>query len=212
MHSSMKFMLVSVFPDYGCSNSTCNLPSEFSSIYGKITNDYEVAALPGKRQSITYFIKPKTKKFFIKLTANREKVLHNLWDICNHDDELHDLVDLQMPKISTKATFSLKAVLESLGMEHLAKERFTVDNILDPSRVWSYLNAAEQTVQLALDEEKAEVKAFTTMWSVVTVSCTVIKPKPIIIKMDHPYFIVVKDKTSDGISRIVCAAWISNPK
>lgn len=22
----MKFMLVSVFPDYGCSNSTCNLP------------------------------------------------------------------------------------------------------------------------------------------------------------------------------------------
>ncbi|MEE0403640.1 hypothetical protein, partial [Megasphaera elsdenii] len=28
MHSSMKFMLVSVFPDYGCSNSTCNLPSK----------------------------------------------------------------------------------------------------------------------------------------------------------------------------------------
>ena len=29
MHSSMKFMLVSVFPDYGCSNSTCNLPKYF---------------------------------------------------------------------------------------------------------------------------------------------------------------------------------------
>ena len=29
MHSSMKFMLVSVFPDYGCSNSTCNLPLYF---------------------------------------------------------------------------------------------------------------------------------------------------------------------------------------
>ena len=28
MHSSMKFMLVSVFPDYGCSNSTCNLPNK----------------------------------------------------------------------------------------------------------------------------------------------------------------------------------------
>ena len=179
------------------------MKSEFSSIYGKIADDYEVAALPGKRQSITYFIKPKT---------NKETVLRKLWDICNHDNELHNLVDLQMPKISMKTSFSLKAVLESLGMEHLTKERFTVDNILDPSRVWSYLNSAEQTVQLALDEEKAEVKAFTTMWSAVTVSCTVIKPKPIIIKMDHPYFIVVKDKTSDGISRIVCAAWISNPK
>ena len=26
MHSSMKFMLLSVFLDYECSNSTCNLP------------------------------------------------------------------------------------------------------------------------------------------------------------------------------------------
>ena len=75
-----------------------------------------------------------------------------------------------------------------------------------------YLNEAEQAVQLSLDEEKAEVKAFTMVCSMQTVSCTVIKPKPIIIKMDHPYFVVVKDKTSDGISRIVCAAWISNPK
>ena len=179
------------------------MKSEFSSIYGKITDDYEVAALPGKRQSITYFIKLKT---------NRAKVLHKLWDICNHDDELHNLVDLQMPKISMESTFSLKAVLESLGMEHLTKERFTVDNIVDPSDVRARLNAAEQTVQLALDEEKAEVKAFTTIQTALTVSCTVSRAKPIIIKMDHPYFIVVKDKTSDGISRIVCAAWINNPK
>lgn len=179
------------------------MKSEFSSIYGKITDDYEVAALPGKRQSITYFIKLKT---------NRAKVLHKLWDICNHDDELHNLVDLQMPKISMKSSFSLKPVLESLGMEHLTKERFTVDNIVDPSDVRARLNAAEQTVQLALDEEKAEVKAFTTIQTALTVSCTVSRAKPIIIKMDHPYFIVVKDKTSDGISRIVCAAWINNPK
>ena len=31
MHSSMKFMLLSVFLDYSCSNSTCNLP-----IYNKM--------------------------------------------------------------------------------------------------------------------------------------------------------------------------------
>ena len=179
------------------------MKSEFSSIYGKITDDYEVAALPGKRQSITYFIKPKT---------NKETVLRKLWDICNHDNELHSLVDLQVPKISMKSSFSLKPVLESLGMEHLTKERFTVDNIVDPSRVWSYLNAAEQAVQLSLDEEKAEVKAFTTIRSTLTKSCTAIKPRPITIKMDHPYFIVVKDKTADGISRIVCVAWLTNPQ
>lgn len=177
------------------------MKSEFSRIYGNITDDYEVAALPGKRQSITYFIKPKTTK---------ETVLCKLWDICNHDNELRNLVDLQMPKISMESILSLKPVLESLGMECLTKERFTVDNIVTPSRVWSYLNAAEQAVQLALDEEKAEVKAFTTLN--FTKSCTRIKTKPIIIKMDHPYFIVVKDKTSNDISRIVCAAWINNPQ
>ena len=177
------------------------MKSEFSSIYGKITDDYEVAALPGKRQSITYFIKPKT---------NKETVLRKLWDICNHDNELHNLVDLQMPKISMKSSFSLKPVLESLGMEHLTKERFTLDNIVDPSRVWSYLNAAEQAVQLSLDEEKAEVKAFNMLN--FTKSCTRIKTKPVIIKMDQPYFTVVKDKTSNDISRIVCAAWINNPQ
>lgn len=175
------------------------MKSEFSRIYGTITDDYEVAALPGKRQSITYLIKPKT---------NKETVLHKLWDICNHDNELHNLVDLQMPKISMKSSFSLKPVLESLGMEHLTKGRFTVDNIIDLSRV--YLSAIKQTIQLALEEEKAEVKSFTMLN--FTKSCTRIKPKPIIIKMDHPYFIVVIDRTADGISRIVCVAWISNPK
>ncbi|WP_365284162.1 zinc ribbon domain-containing protein [uncultured Mitsuokella sp.] len=30
MHSSMKFMLLSVFLDYSCSNSTCNLPQEIN--------------------------------------------------------------------------------------------------------------------------------------------------------------------------------------
>ena len=29
MHSSMKFMLLSVFLDYSCSNSTCNLPQKY---------------------------------------------------------------------------------------------------------------------------------------------------------------------------------------
>ena len=33
MHSSMKFMLLSVFLDYSCSNSTCNLPGKNINIF-----------------------------------------------------------------------------------------------------------------------------------------------------------------------------------
>lgn len=36
MHSSMKFMLLSVFLDYSCSNSTCNLPTRVHGYIGSI--------------------------------------------------------------------------------------------------------------------------------------------------------------------------------
>lgn len=36
MHSSMKFMLLSVFLDYSCSNSTCNLPTRVHEYIGSI--------------------------------------------------------------------------------------------------------------------------------------------------------------------------------
>ena len=42
MHSSMKFMLLSVFLDYECSNSTCNLPEKIISIIFNVFPDIKV--------------------------------------------------------------------------------------------------------------------------------------------------------------------------
>lgn len=186
--------------------SVTTMQSEFSHAYGKITKDYEVAALPGENQSITYFVKPKT---------NKEHILHELYDICNHDNELRNTIDLQMPKLSLTSTSHLLPSLRLMGLTHLAASHadkdnyFTMDNIVDPLRTKINLNNIDQTVRLSLDEERAEVKAITsTSFLITTIG---IPPQPLIIKMDAPYFVVIKDKTSEGLTRIVCTAWINSP-
>lgn len=181
---------------------TETMSTKFSTAYGKITKDYEVAALPGKNQSITYFVKPKTEK---------ETILRQLEDICSHDDELHYTIIFQMPKISIKSEVSLQSILKPLKMACLAQEEFTLDNVLDPEQARTKLNAIQQAVRLNLDEERAEVKAFTMIKLEPITCCMLTPPKPLIIKMDRPYFIIIKDKTPDGTTRIVCTAWISNP-
>lgn len=182
-----------------------SMRSQFSHAYGKITNDYEIAALSGKNHSITYFIKPKTKK---------ENILHELYDLCNHDNELKNTIDLQIPKLTLESTLNLLPAFERMGLTYLAKSHsdenyhFTIDNIIDPLRAKTKLNSVSQTVQLHLDEERAEVKAATCQMFCL-VSCVPLQP--LIIKMDAPYFIVIKDKTTKGKTRIVCTAWINMP-
>ena len=64
MHSSMKFMLLSVFLDYECSNSTCNLP----------TND--------NRSIEAYYGLPVSKETFLyEDTVNPRDSDHTVYDI-----------------------------------------------------------------------------------------------------------------------------------
>ena len=203
------------------------MKSEFSGVYGCVTADYEVAALPGKNHSIAYFVKPKKRKGIQRLWhicslitshKTKEEVLRHLWDICNHDDELHHEVLFSMPKVSMKATVSSKLVLESLNMPWLTKKSFTLDTIVDhsdPRLLPAELNDIQQSVRLCLDETTMKVKAYTESELCLPVLMKVPDPeppKPLIITMDSPYFIVIKDKTPDGTTRIVCTAWISDPR
>lgn len=183
---------------------TKTMSTEFPSIYGKITKDYEVAALPGKKHSITYFVKPKIDK---------KVILQQLWAICNDDScKLGRPVLFEMPKVSMKSMLSVKPILKSLNMPCLANNLFTVDNVLNRDKVCTKINAIQQAVQLCLDEERAKVKSVTAIpLACILRECIYIKPKPLVIKMDSPYFVVVKDKTPSGSSRIICTAWISNP-
>ena len=71
------------------------------------------------------------------------------------------------------------------------------------------LAEASQTATLDINEDYADGKAvteigFRAMSAPIRIPLTE-------IKMDSPYFIVIKDKTAAGISRVVFTAWIANP-
>lgn len=196
------------------------MSNEISTAYGKITTNYEVAALPGKNQSIIYFVKPRlsneeilqrlwnitgfTSKKAQEETLQRlghtfdftpkntkENVLQHLWDICNHDDELHHTIILQMPKILIESSVLLTPILDLLNMPYLAKEQFTVDTILNPIARTRIANI-QHDLQLCIDEKGAEVKAFTSIFMPIFVGISD-PPKPLLTKMDSPYFIVIKE-------------------
>ena len=104
MHSSMKFMLVSVFPDYGCSNSTCNLPKCFYCFEDK------------KAISLT----PKEVVAIKKFTDSHAIGIKEL-DVCwfggeplLNPDPIWDLSDYFI-KLAEKSGFQYKAIMISNG-------------------------------------------------------------------------------------------------
>lgn len=216
------------------------MEAEFSNVYSCTTADYEVVGLPGTNQSIVYFVKPKrrkndwslwhiyigddstkAKKNIVQYLWNmynhrRKKVLRRLWDICNHDDELHHTITFQMPKISIKKdVFPL--------FEFISAPVYPPDSIplkAPPPGFFSPVSFRNiyQSVRLYLNEVNINANictSFDTILSSFLFPPNMTRPgldppKSRIIKMDSPYFIVIKDKTPDGVTHIVCTAWISD--
>ena len=186
-----------------------------SNAYGCDTADYKVVALPGENQSIAYFVMPRKGE-------TKELVLRHLWDICNHDDELDGFLYYNvlfiMPKISMALTVSPKPVLESLNMPWLTKKRFTLDKIVDhsiPLLLPAELNDIQQSVRLCLDETTMKVRKACKEGILelpVMMEGAPVGPPIKSLWLTSPFFIVIKDKTSDGTTRIVYTAWISDPR
>lgn len=67
-----------------------------------------------------------------------------------------------------------------------------------------------QLTSLDINEKFAEARAFSAM------CFGIIGYKPILwfqyIHMDHPYFIVIKDRNSRGDDNVVFTAWIADPR
>jgi serine protease inhibitor len=70
--------------------------------------------------------------------------------------------------------------------------------------------SASQTATLDVNEDYAEGKALTEIGFRLTSACM---PEMVhYLKMDQPYFIIIKDRTKDGVSRVVFTSWVANPK
>lgn len=178
------------------------MKKHFKDGVGKITADYEMAAVPGKNHYVVYFIKPITDASAV--AKNMPAIIHGF----ENGDGTVNNIDLEVPKISIKNKLDLKPLLQTMNIPAFFDGSLYFDRIT--GNVPFKLAAASQTVTLDINEDYAEGKALTEI-GFRTTACM---EEPIIydIKIDHPYFIIIKDKTADGTGRVVFTAWIANPK
>jgi serine protease inhibitor len=186
----------------------------FKSNLGKLTGDYSMTSIWGKHGSVVYFIKP--EKDAAMVAKNLDKIIadfdagkgtvRNIW--------------LEVPKINIKNKLDLKSMLRDMGCTSFFDGSLYFDKI--SGKQTYVLASASQTATLDVNEEYAEGKALTEMGFNLTAMPMLEREYTIL--MDHPYFIVVKDRVqgtathsihnrmNDNVSRIVFTAWIANPK
>ena len=186
--------------ELGQTVSVMTMKQQFSGGQGKITPEYEMAAVPGRNHSVVYFIKPKTDR---NRTAGELGTI--IADFEQGKDTVHG-IDLEVPKLSVRNKIDLKQLLQALQMDSFfTGVRF--DRIT--GRVPYVLAEASQTATLDINEDYAEGKAVTEIG--FRTMAAPVNPKIHTIKMDSPYFIVIRDQTETGIDRVVFTAWIANP-
>lgn len=169
---------------------------------GKLTNDYDMMMVPGNNKSQVYFIKP--NKDAQEVSLHLDKIIS---DYDQHIGTVQDII-FEVPKISLKNKLDLNNLLKQMGFKSFYDGNLHFQSITGDAPY--VLDKAQQTATLDINEDYAEGKALTEMSFRLT---SVMEPKPVYtIKMDKPYFIVIKDKTMTGVSRVVFTAFVANPK
>ncbi len=177
------------------------MKKHFSDGTGKTTPEYDMAALWGKKGSVVYFIKPK---------QDAREIAKNLATIVSDFEKGTGRVrnvDLEMPKLSLKNKIDLNELLQSMGLDSFYNGKLYFDRLT--GMVPYVLDSASQTATLDVNEDYAEGKALTE----ISFRATAMMEPPVVhyIKMDSPYFIVIKDRTDKGVARVVFTAWVADP-
>lgn len=170
---------------------------------GASTDAYDLAAVWGKKGSVVYFIKP--KKDTVAVAADLTQIVQDFE--AGKSGSFRNL-DLQVPKLSIKNKLDLKDILKNgMGISSFFTG-LTFDKIT--GKVPYVLATASQTATLDINEDYAEGKAITEIGFRVT---SAMEPEMVHeIKMDSPYFIVIKDLADSGLRRTVFTAFVADPK
>jgi serine protease inhibitor len=116
-------------------------------------------------------------------------------------------IDLEVPKISIKNKLDLKDLLKNEMQISSFFTGLTFDKLT--GKVPYVLATASQTATLDLNEDYAEGKAITEIGFRATAA--MIPEEVHNIKIDSPYFIVIKDWSNIGLRRTVFTAFIADP-
>jgi len=176
---------------------------------GRITEDYELAALPGTDRATVYFLKP------LRGASLDAKDLERLIDEMRSQGQgvFRDL-DLEVPKIELKSEMDLKPLFRSMGIETFFDGKLAFDKIVEkgPSgedRCFT-LDTATQTATIDIDEKYAEAKAVTQAGFMLTSAA--MPSQPHLVKIDSPYYIVIRDTDITGAEHTVFMCFVADPR
>ncbi len=175
--------------------------NEFETGLAKKTDDYEMTVLQGKKGSQVYFIKP---------TQNRDDVaahLDRILDSFDRHEGVQEHVKLYIPKTKLESKMNIRPLFKTMGITSFFQGDLYFDTIAGD--IPFTVTEAKQTTTLDINETYADAKALTEISFRVT-SMPVVKT-PVTVKMDSPYFIVIRDVTDTETPRIVFMAWIADP-
>lgn len=147
-----------------------------------------------------------SKVYFIKFNENMEASAENISNTLDKLDteKNHQKIEFYLPKLNTSTKTDIKAVFNILKIPKLL-DNYKMDKIADTPLV---VDKAFQVATLKLDEKSIEAKAVTRVDNVKSAAPS----DSLIIRMDSPFFIIIKDKsTNSNKENILFTSYIANP-
>jgi serine protease inhibitor len=188
--------------ELGKTKNVTTMKGHFTDAHGATTADYNLVTLYAKNHAMVYFIQP--RKDINAVAANLGKIVQ---DYEGHKVAHFSNIDLEVPKISIKNKLDLKDLLKNEMKISSFFTGLTFDKLT--GKVPYVLATASQTATLDLNEDYAEGKAITEIGFRATAA--MIPEEVHNIKIDSPYFIVIKDWSNIGLRRTVFTAFIADP-
>ena len=188
--------------ELGHTENVKTMKGHFTDAHGATTPDYNLVAIYAKNHAIVYFIQP--RKDIATVAGKLSQIVQ---DYEGHKVTHFSDIDLEVPKISIKNKLDLKDLLKNEMQISSFFTGLTFDKLT--GKVPYVLATASQTATLDLNEDYAEGKAITEIGFRAT--SAMIPTEVHNIKIDSPYFIVIKDWSNIGLRRTVFTAFIADP-
>lgn len=103
-------------------------------------------------------------------------------------------VDLTMPKFEFTSSFSVKDMLEQLGMETAFSESADFSGMVEPSAEPVSISDVIHKAFVAVDEKGTEAAAATAV--IVGATSAMPEEQPVKMVFDHPFLFVIRDRES----------------
>jgi serpin B len=169
------------------------------------TSNYQAASVPyGDGSTSMWIVLPKTGHTIDEISKS---INDDTWKTITNSG--YSLVELHLPKFQVDTSSSLNGDLAALGINSIFSESADFRSMSDTSL---FVSNVYHKATLDVDEKGTVATAVTTI--VMTASATAMPhdpPKPIIMRVDHPFLCVIQENKSGAILFIGAIQALTSP-